>query len=654
MADEIIGVDIGGTFTDFILLRGGKLVAHKVLSSPDDPARSFLQGIAELGVDPRAEVVHGSTVATNALLERKGARTALIATRGFADVLEIGRQDRPALYDFHATRPTSLVPADLRFEADERVGPGGMVVRPFDGAGVRAAATGFEAAGVESVAVSFLFSFLDPAHERLARGLISEAAPGVFISLSSEVAPEHREYERTSTAVVNAYVTPVVARYLTRLEEGLGGRTLRVLQSNGGSISALAAKRAAARTVLSGPAGGVVGAWSMSALAGFRDVITFDAGGTSTDVAVCAGGWRETTEGSVAGSPLLLPTIDIHTVGAGGGSIARIDSGGALRVGPESAGASPGPACYGLGGEEPTVTDAHVVLGRISPQELLGGKVPVLEDAARRAVGRIARAMKTSVEAAARGIVRVADAAMERAVRRVTVERGHDPRGFTLVAFGGAGPLHACALAEGLGIPRILVPRHPGCLSALGLLLADVTMDFSRGVMEPAGSLDDAAVESLFRPLLDEARAAMATEGKASGGIRLERSMDLRYAGQSYEINVPCGPRLRTTLLRFHAEHGARHGHASAKLPVEVVALRVKAVRRPRKPRLERTRCVRRRVTLARGRARRADLRPGDHIAGPCAIDQLDATTHVAAGWVVSVDGLSNLVIERRGSGART
>jgi N-methylhydantoinase A len=653
MADEILGADIGGTFTDFILLRGGKLVAHKVLSSPDDPARSFLRGIAELGLGPRAEVVHGSTVATNAILERKGARTALIATRGFADVIEIGRQDRPGLYDFHPSRPPPLVPADLRFEASERIGAGGEVIRPLEPADVESAAARLEAGGVQSVAISFLFSFLHPEHERLARDAVARAAPRVFVSLSSDVAPEHREYERTSTAVVNAYVTPVVERYLTRLEQGLAGRPLRILQSSGGSISAAAARRAAARTVLSGPAGGVVGAWSIAALAGYRDVITFDAGGTSTDAAVCAGGWRETTEGSIAGSPILLPSIDIHTVGAGGGSIARVDSGGALRVGPESAGASPGPACYGLGGTEPTVTDAHVVLGRISPGEPLGGKVAVDAEAARRAVKGIAGALGSSIEDAARGIIRVADAVMERAVRRVTVERGHDPRRFTLVAFGGAGPLHACALAEGLGIARILVPRHPGCLSALGMLLADVTMDFSLGVMRPASSLDDGSAAALFRPLIEEARAAMAAEGRAAGALRLERSMDLRYVGQSYELNVPCGARLRETLRRFHAAHRARHGHGDDALPVEVVTLRVKAVRRARRPPFARARRVARRVVPRRGRARREDLRPGDRIAGPCSIDQLDATTHVAAGWTASVDALSNLVLERRKRGGR-
>jgi N-methylhydantoinase A len=653
MAGEILGADIGGTFTDFILLRGGRLIAHKVLSSPDDPARSFLRGVADLGLGPGAEVVHGSTVATNALLERKGARTALVATRGFADLIEIGRQDRPDLYRFHQTRPPPLVPAGLRFEASERVGSRGEVIQPLDAGGIEAAAARLDAEGVESVAVSFLFSFLAPEHERLAREAIARVAPRVFISLSSEVAPEHREYERTSTAVVNAYVTPVVARYLARLEEGLGGRPLRVLQSNGGSISAAAARRAAARTVLSGPAGGVAGACSVAALAGFRDVITFDAGGTSTDVAVCPGGWRETTEGSIAGSPILLPAIDIHTVGAGGGSIARVDSGGALRVGPDSAGAKPGPACYGLGGREPTVTDAHVVLGRIPAGGLLGGVVPVDGDAARRAVGSIARAIDASLEAAAAGIVRVADAAMERAVRRVTVERGHDPRAFALVAFGGAGPLHACALAESLGIARILVPRHPGCLSALGMLLAGVTMDFSRGVMRPVGSLDDAAAGALFRPLIEEARAAMAAEGRGGGAVRFQKSMDLRYCGQSYEINVPCAPRLRETIRRFHAAHAARHGHAGETLPVDVVAVRVKAVRTARKPPLERARPVKRRVRPARGRALRQELRPGDRIAGPCAIGQLDATTWVAAGWEAAVDGLSNLIIERRRRGAR-
>ncbi len=478
-----IGVDIGGTFTDFVLFVDGKLTVHKVPTTPDDHARAMLAGLAELGAAAgQGPVVHGTTVATNALLERKGARTALITTRGFRDVLEIGRQNRPDLYALEPQKPPPLVPRELRLEVAERVDHKGRVLQPLDMASVDAAIAELQRLGAESVAVCLLFSFLYPEHEATIAARLEAA--GFAVSASHRILPEFREYERTATTVANAYVSPVLNRYLTNLEAKLPAELgpLRVMQSNGGVITAKAAKAAAARTVLSGPAAGVVGAAYMAGLSGYTDLITLDMGGTSTDVALVPGRLRETSEATVGDVPVRLPMLDIHTVGAGGGSIARLDAGGALRVGPQSAGADPGPACYGKG-DQITVTDAHVLLGRVAPTQFLGGRMALDRPRAERLMADLAARMGMDAERAANGVLRVANAIMEKAVRVISVERGYDPRRFTLVAFGGAGPLHACELAEGLGIPRVLVPRSPGVLSALGMLAADVMKDYSQTVM---------------------------------------------------------------------------------------------------------------------------------------------------------------------------
>ena len=524
-----IGIDTGGTFTDFIWVdKEGRLRLYKEPSTPDDPSRAVLAGLAVGGAPAAADVVHGSTVATNALLQRRGAPTALVATAGFADVLEIGRQDRPDLYALVPQKPPPLVPRQWRFEVRERVGADGQVVMPLDEASLAEVVERVAAAGVESVAVCLLFSFLRPEHEQHVGAALRARLPGVHVSLSSDILPEYREYERTATTVINATVAPLMGRYLARLAEQLTPRRLAVMQSNGGIISAALAGAQAARTALSGPAGGVVGARFVAASAGpggagYTDLITFDMGGTSTDVALCAGRAPTTTGGSIAGLPLRLPLIDIHTVGAGGGSLAYLDAGGALQVGPQSAGAWPGPACYhadyeawrrltdedrpptaadttgeeGSWGQVPgarvehsspgtwnlepgtfcTVTDANLVLGRLDAERFLGGQMALHEASALAAVGALAAEMGSTVEGAALAIMRVANAAMERAIRRVSVERGHDPRRFTLLAFGGGGPLHACELAEALGIPRVLVPPTPGVLSALGMLAAAPARD---------------------------------------------------------------------------------------------------------------------------------------------------------------------------------
>ena len=672
----ILGIDVGGTFTDLVLLDGaGRVRIHKLLTSARDPSVAILQGIADLGAGPGAVVVHGATVATNALLERNGARTALVTTQGFRDILEIGRQTRPDLYALHPTRPEPLVPDRWRLELPERVDSGGRVLVPLDPAATDAAVQQILEGGIESVAVCFLFSFLNRDHERQVRerlaALGGEAAP--FISLSSDVLPEYREYERTSTTVINAYVAPLMARYLANLEEGLEGRRLRIMQSNGGSISAGAARALAARTALSGPAGGVVGAFSLARQAGFPQAITFDMGGTSTDVSLCPGRIQETSEGIVAGLPLRLPIIDIHTVGAGGGSIARLDAGGALRVGPESAGSDPGPLCYGRDdAREITVTDANLVLGRLDADHFLGGRMALDLDRAVDHVQRLARRLSLPLEAAAWGIVRVANSNMERAIRTISVERGHDPRRFALVAFGGAGPLHACELAAALRIPRVLVPPHPGVLSALGMILADVVKDYSQTVMLPVQEAEADHLQRLFAPLYEQARADLQAEGLEEADTELLPALDMRYVGQSYELTVnleagaPGEPDRHAAA--FHAAHRQRFSYASEGEPVEIVNLRLKAIGRTPKPAAEpqppgnvdpraagigykpvffadphRPNAARPVPAALYDRAR---LTPGKMVIGPAIIFQLDTTTVLPPGWSGSVDGWSNLILE--------
>ncbi len=672
-----IGIDTGGTFTDFVWVDGdGRLRIHKQPATPDDPSRAVITGLAALGdAPPDAPVIHGSTVATNALLERRGARTALITTAGFRDVMAIGRQNRPDLYALVPQKPPPLVPRPWRFEAIERISAAGEVLIPLDEAALSPVLDQLAAERIESTAVCLLFSFLHPAHERRIAELIRERlGPDAFISLSVDILPEYREYERTAATVINAYVAPLMSRYLVRLAEGIAPRPLAVMQSNGGIISAAVAGAQAARTALSGPAGGVVGARFVAAAAGYDDIITFDMGGTSTDVALCPGRAPVTTEGEIAGLPLQLPMIDIHTVGAGGGSLAWVDAGGALNVGPQSAGADPGPACYhadfGLwraaldarfAAGRATVSDANLVLGRLDPARFLGGEMTLHESSARQALASLAADLGAPVEEAAWAVVRVANANMERAVRRISVERGHDPRRFTLVAFGGGGPLHACELAEGLDIPRVLVPLVPGVLSALGMTAAEPTRDYSRTVMlSPA----EATMTDPFAPLVELARAEMAAEGYDPARLSLRRGLDMRYRGQSHELTVGVSPEMDAAALTeaFHAVHAARYGYARPEAAVELVTARLSAVAPSAGLRLPRhepggrdpsaAMIGRRPVRFAAGFAEatlydRAQLRPGNALPGPAVVYQYDTTTVVPPGWSAEVDGGENLVIGR-------
>ncbi len=693
-----IGIDIGGTFTDFVVFEPGvgTLATFKVLSTPGDPAAAVLEGLSrvrsskdafgseadselgsetdsELELDPRAvsgsgtlRIVHGSTVATNAVLERRGAPTALVTTRGFRDVLRIGRQARPALYDLRVRRAEPLVPPERCFEVDERVDRRGEVILPLDDEEVDRLVRVLRETGAESVAVSLLFSFARPEHEeRVAERLRRE---GFFVSASSHVLPEFREYERASTTVLDAYVTPVLDRYLGRLEQELGGAELRIMLSNGGSARAAEARRQGVRSVLSGPAGGVVGAVRVARAAGLEKVITFDMGGTSTDVSLADGEPRLTAEGELAGVPVRVPIVDLHTVGSGGGSVAYVDTGGALRVGPRSAGADPGPTCYGRGGEEPTVTDANLVLGRLPADRFLGGAMTLDMGAARAALERLAVEAGieggpdagddlNSAERAALGVIRVAEAHMERALRVISVERGHDPADFALVSFGGAGGLHATRLARALGIGRVLVPPEASTLSALGMLLAPVARDYVLTVMLP-GDTSHQKLEERLRPLRERGRSDLRAEGVGEEEAQLRAELDVRYAGQSWELSVPL---TADYLERFHAVHEEAYGHADRGAAVEVVNLRLRAwgaLPVPRLPEGERgpphpsaALLDRRPVVVGGCRCEvpfylAERLQPGHRVDGPAVVVRSDTTVLLEPGDRAEVDRGFRLLID--------
>ena len=653
-----IAIDTGGTFTDCVYRIGGHVEVLKLPSTPDDPSRAILEAVRKIATlipEAAVDVRHGTTVATNALLERKGARVAFVTTAGFEDTLAIARQARPDLYDWNHHRPAPIT--DQCFGIAERIGPDGSVLLAPTDAALDQLRRDIRKSTSESIAVSLLFSFANPVHEQaIAVALNSLRLP---ISLSHQILPEFREFERGSTVALNAYLAPRLEQYVNALQRGLAKRDARlsIMQSSGGILSAASAAREPVRTILSGPAGGVIGALSVARAAAIDRILTFDMGGTSTDVALLDAD-REpptTTEGQVAGLPVGVPMLDIHTAGAGGGSLAWMDTAGALQVGPQSAGAVPGPACYGRG-DRATVTDANLVLGRLHPDHFLGGAMRLDEDRARRALSAVPTRSFATPEHLAEGILRVANARMESALRRVSVERGHDPRTFTLLAFGGAGPLHACALAQSLGIRRVLIPNAPGALSALGILDADLRREFSRTVMLAPGSPQ---IASHFRALEDEARTAFSTENAKP---ILARSADLRYRGQGFELRVDWSA---NAVARFHKRHAQSYGYADPARAVEIVTLRVQAVARTHKPRIAR-------APLAKPDARHAQisahrifeegrwrpaalfdrtlLHPGNRIAGPAVITELSATTYLPLGWTASVDALSNLILTPKSS----
>jgi len=678
MSSIRIGIDIGGTFTDFVVYDQDtrRLETFKLISTPKNPAQAVLNGLRRIDALKKSseiEIIHGSTVATNALLERKGARTALVTTRGFRDVLQIGRQNRPALYDLSFEMPPPLVPETMRLEVDERVQHNGLVQKALDPSDVEAVLSHLSAFHPDSVAVCLLFSFLYPAHEQMLADRLREQ--GYFVSLSSEILPEYREYERTATTVVNAYVSPVLDKYLRYLESGLVGiaehstRRLRVMQSNGGAISPGEARRKGVQCILSGPAGGIIGSQFIAQVANrssapslegtLREtakLITFDMGGTSTDVSLIDGSPRITTEASIGDLPVRIPLLDIHTIGAGGGSIAHIDLGGSLRVGPESAGADPGPACYGKG-DLPTVTDANLVLGRLAPDQFLGGELPLDVGRAHLAMETLGKSLGIDVHQTALGIIEVANAHMERALRVISVERGFDPREFTLISFGGAGGLHACELAQRLGMRRVLVPPYASVLSALGMLAADVIKDYSLTVMLP-GSSPAERIEAALQPLIQRGLEELNNEGMPPEQIRVETFLDMRYAGQSYELTIPY---TRNFAQAFHAAHRHEYGYSRTEVATEIVNLRVRVIGvispLPLKAspasgsdgvhaQIDRREVIfqdrRRRIPIYQGEK----LLPGDHILGPAGVVRKDTTVLLLPGVSGTIDGFGNLHLD--------
>jgi N-methylhydantoinase A len=677
-----IGVDSGGTFTDVCLFEDdtGRVEVWKVSSTPDDPSRGIAQGVEE-GVD-RVGVTagdvgyfgHGTTVGTNALIQHRGSRTGLITTDGFRDLLEIGRQKRPDLYDLQVDKPLVLVARDLRLEVPERLRHDGSVETVLDEQAVREAARALRAAGVQAVAVSFLYGFVRSEHEETARRIIVEEFPEAFVCTSHEVAPEFREYERLSTAVVNAYLGPVMQGYIRRLADRLSALGLKVAphltQSNGGVIGFEQAARLPVRTVLSGPSTGVVAAQAVGKMAGIENMITFDMGGTSTDVALLAGGvCALASEAVVHGYPIKAPMLDIHTVGAGGGSIAHVDSGGLLKVGPRSAGAFPGPVCYDKGNSEPTVTDANVVLQTLNPTHLLGGRMAVRQDLAKAAIGRLAEQLGMDVMATAQGILSVVTANMARAIRVISVQRGHDPRDYTMVAFGGAGPLHAARLARELEITRILVPRSPGILCAMGLLLTDLRADFATTRLQTLGMGALPDINDAFAELRAQADAWFEEEHIAPADRQISCTVDMRYAGQNYELAIALPDAEAGTatldLLAdgFAAAHRRMYGFVAEGETVQLVTFRLEAAGLVRKARFQpqpdqgpdASAAVigERQVWLAEAGGfvtcpvyDREKLFCGNRIEGPAIVEQMDTTTVILPGMRARIEPYLNMILE--------
>lgn len=675
----ILGVDVGGTFTDLALFdqdRGALLLA-KVPSTPADPAQGVIHGIRQLieehDIAPHAItfLIHGTTVATNAILEGKGVPTALLATRGFGDILDIVRQDRPRLYDWRAMRPAPLVPRSQRWEVAERILYDGREALPLDENQVRQIISEIKAMGLTSIAVCYLHSYVNPIHEQRTGALIAQLYPEASVSLSCEVLPEIKEYERTSTTVMNATVMPIVERYLGRLsqtisEMGIASRVL-VMQSNGGIMTAETAGRKSVHTILSGLAGGVLGGVTLARQAGFENVITIDMGGTSFDISLAYRGQiRFTRESEIGGHAITVPMIDVHTLGAGGGSIAWIDAGGALQVGPQSAGASPGPACYGLGGRQATVTDANLVLGRLNPHYLLGGAMALHVDLARQAIQReVADPLGLSLEAAAEGIIRIVNANMLKGIRVVSVERGYDPREFTVVAFGGGGPVHAAELARELGAKMVMVPPAPGITSALGLLMADFRHDYTRTYLCTTDAMDLEELNEAFAGLEAQASAQLLDEGVPAEDILLMRSVEMRYLGQGHnlEVPVPAGyldaQALHTINDAFHRLHHTTYGYSRPDETTEFVNLRLAGIGRLPKPQPRpipagghaSQALIGRRAVYFEGRWHdtpiyaRSLLRAGHRLEGPAIVEQMDSTTVILPGQAGEIDELGNILI---------
>ncbi len=667
-----LGIDVGGTFTDLVLYdeATGAIRLEKTPSTPRDHAEGMMTGIGRLAFDlGRVDrIAHGTTVATNTALERSGARTAVVTTRGFRDVLEVGRGNRVVLYDIKATRPPALVSRALRLEVDERTLFDGTVLRAVASEELERVAQALREAGVEAVAVCYLHAYANDDNERRTKEAIRKVLSDVFVSTSSEVLPEYREYERFATTVLNAYVAPLVRRYLTSVGARLAAqgyrRPLAVMTSNGGTLPAERVVELPVHSMLSGPAAGVIGAAHVGRASGHPDLITYDMGGTSTDVCLVRDGrFAMTTEGRVGTLPNKVLQIEINSIGAGGGSIAWLGTGAFLNVGPRSAGAVPGPACYGRGGEQPTVTDANVVLGRLGTAKPLGGEIRLDPDRARAAVGRLARELSIEPARMADGIVKLAVVKMTGAIKEISMMRGHDPRAFALFAYGGAGPLHAAFIAAELGMGLVIVPPMPGNFSAFGLLVADVRHDEVRTRVVKTTDLGFTELERLFGELTTKARGRLAEDGFAPAAMRFEASLDMRYVGQAFELSVPFDAGLASMNdvdRAFYTAHEARYAHATAD-PVEIVSFRLSAYGVGAKPSLPRASAAAS-VKAARIEARSVlfdavpvatavytrDLLPsGAALAGPALIEEVGTTTVVPPGFRATVDPHANLVLER-------
>jgi N-methylhydantoinase A len=682
MARYRVTVDTGGTFSDFVYLNEdtGEISIAKLPSTPDDPSRAILAGIEALlatGVEPIdiGYFCHGTTVGTNALLEGKGAKTALLITEGFRGIYPVGEQARPygtAIFDVMYDKPTPLVPAHLTGEVKERVDFRGNVLRALDETALRDTVRELEADGVESIAVCLLFSFLHPAHEARVREIVREEID-CSVSLSSDVLPQIREYHRLSTTVINAYLQPILARYIAQLDRrlavaGVATPQKYIMQSNGGMATFDAAARRAVTTVLSGPAGGVTAGALACRMGDLGNLITFDMGGTSCDVALIRDGEAlVSSRGKIEGRDLAVPMLDINTVSAGGGTIAAVDRFGALQVGPQSAGAVPGPACYGRGGEMPTITDCNLMLGYLGEDNFLGGRMRLDGARAHAAIAaKVAQPLGLSVAEAAEGIVRVIDVKMEEAIKAISTMRGHDLRDFMLLAFGGAGPLHAGRLARALGMAGVIVPRYPGVFYAIGLLISDVRHDYIRSKLMPLSEISPDIVNDMFKELAAQALAELRDDGFAPDCIRVERALDMRYAGQGYEIAVPCPPAplaaadLKQLRIAFDQQHRAMFGHMAPQQPVEIVSYRVRGVGLVTPIALPKFKRAGTTLADARRETRRARfdgeeldcpvyererLDVGLELVGPAILDQLDCTTVVCPGQIARVDEWKNLIV---------
>ncbi len=663
-----VGVEVGGTFTDLILLNdaGAIVVTAKVLSTPDDPSVGVLNALAETGrhLDSGTPLLHGTTVATNAVLERHGPQTGLIVTGGFKDLLEIQRQDRSSIYDLHYQKPKPLVTASNVREVPERIDVSGNIVQMLNEQCVHEAASSLVNAGVTAIAVCLLHSYRNPIFEQRIKSIIQQTFPDIVVSISSDIVTEFREYERASTTTIDAFVKPIIDRYLGQLEQSVATfeiPSIWMMQSNGGLLPANQIRAQPARTLFSGPAAGVIGAINTSQEAGFDDIITMDMGGTSTDVCLVNNGMPEmTTEASIDGIPIKLPMLDIVSVGAGGGSIAWIDSGEMLQVGPQSAGATPGPACYGLGGVQPTITDANVIRGLIRPGHFLGGELQLDQEAALNSFEHISSRTARRSEQLAEDIYRVVNATMAGVVQQISTERGFDPRDFTLVAYGGAGPLHAVSVAEEIAINRILVPPHPGLLSAYGLLAGNIQRDFSRTAIQQldSGSRDEIAKQ--FTDLTTTALSEVTSQALDPGSCELNTYLDMRYRGQGFELTVPVNvDDLSTDSLTstFHTLHRERFGHATPGEPIELVTYRISIVQpHDRIPDLrvspesrdEDVQAIL--INSERVPCRfiwRGSLDIDAVVEGPVVVEEPTATTFVPPGWSVTVDPQTNLIIEK-------